>query len=206
MTFFSLPGMAHERKDAREVDGTDETALDDQDQLGTEGHEAFVLLVINAQNRLYAYILSLVLDKERARDILQQTNLVLLEKEIGFTHGTEFFAWAARVAFYEVLADRRRRVRDRHLFSDELLAAVASESLRTAGAIEERTEALRHCLSKLSNTNRDLLMQRYRPDGSVAGIAESLGKTPGALSAILHRLRSGLVDCIERKLRSHTQA
>lgn len=169
-------------------------------------HDEFVLLVINNQRRLYAYILSLVLDKERASDILQQTNLVLLEKETDFAHGTEFFAWSARVAYYEVLADRRRRVRDRHLFSDELLAVVASESTRAVAAIEDRADALRGCLEKLTAAHRDLLIQRYRPGGSVTQIAESLGKTPGAVSALLHRLRSGLVDCVERRLRALSRA
>lgn len=163
-------------------------------------HDRFVLLVIESQSRLYAYVLSLVLDRERARDIVQQTNLVLLEKESDFQHGTSFFAWAARVAYYEVLADRRRRVRDKLLFSDELLAAVAEESARVSGGLEERVEALQHCLASLSAPHRDLLMQRYRPGGNVAKIAETLGKTPGAVSATLHRLRSSLIDCVRRRL------
>ena len=71
------------------------------------GHDQFVLEIIAAQSRLYAYILSLVLNREKARDILQQTNLVLLEKEREFEWGTNFGAWASRVAYYEVLTDRR---------------------------------------------------------------------------------------------------
>ena len=160
------------------------------------------MLVIETQNRLYAYILSLVLDRDRARDILQQTNLVLLEKEPDFTPGTSFFAWAARVAYYEVLADRRNRSRDKHLFSDELLAAVATEAVEAGQAVERRAEALRQCLARLSAEHRDLLMRRYRPGGRVADIAQSLGKTPNAVSAMLHRLRSSLVDCVQRKLRA----
>lgn len=169
-----------------------------------DGHEEFVILTINAQQRLYAYILSLVFDRERAQDILQQTNLVLLEKEADFTHGTEFFAWSARVAFYEVLADRRRRSRERLLFSDELLAVVAAESSKTMANLEDRSDALRECLDKLSAANREILMRRYQPGGNVTAIAESLGKTPNAISALLHRLRSGLIDCVAHKLRAST--
>lgn len=196
----NLPSMSHEQESAREP------SKGSQEQRLPIDHDEFVLRVIETQNRLYAYILSLVLDRERARDILQQTNLVLLEKETDFASGTDFFAWSARVAYYEVLADRRRRVRDRHLFNDELLAVVASESLRAAGALEDRAEALRACLTKLSASNREILAQRYRPGGSVAEIAKTLGKTPGAISAILHRLRAGLMDCVERKLRSQPRS
>ena len=139
-----------------------------------------------------------------ASDILQQANLVLLEKESGFSHGTDFFAWAARVAYFEVLADRRRRVRDRHLFNDEMLSIVADKSSRVAGALDDRADALRDCLAALAAEQRDLLSRRYRPGGSVNEIAKSLGKTPGAVSAALHRLRNALLDCVEEKLRALT--
>ena len=170
---------------------------------GPEGcvdHDAFVLLVINNQKRLFAYILSLVLDRERAGDILQQANLVLLEKESGFSHGTDFFAWAARVAYFEVLADRRRRVRDRHLFNDEVLSVVADESSKVAGALDDRADALRECIAGLAADQRELLSLRYRPGGSVNEIAKAMGKTPGAISAALHRIRSKLLDCVEKRL------
>jgi RNA polymerase sigma-70 factor (ECF subfamily) len=162
--------------------------------------DSFVLEMIEAQNRLYAYVLSLVLDRERAKDVVQQTNLVLLEKQSDYQPGTDFFAWVSRVAFYEVLADRRRHYRDRHLFSDELLAVVASESLRETEGIEERTAALRQCLERLSPEHRDIVIARYRPGGSVSSLAQSLGKTPNAVSAILHRLRTALLDCVSRRL------
>lgn len=168
----------------------------------TTSHDEFVMLVIEHQSRLYAYILSLLLDKERARDVLQQTNLVLLEKETEFERGTHFFGWSAKVAYYEILADRRKRQRDRHFFSDELLSVVASESLQRSESLEGRVDALRNCLGKMSSSNRDLLMKRYRPGGRVADIAEALGKTPNAVSALLHRLRSSLMDCVQRELGS----
>jgi RNA polymerase sigma-70 factor (ECF subfamily) len=163
------------------------------------------MLVIEHQNRLYAYILSLVLDKERARDVLQQTNLVLLEKETEFERGTHFFGWSAKVAYYEVLTDRRKRQRDRHLFNDDLLSVVASESLQVGETLESRIDALRGCLNKMSAADREVLMQRYRTGGRVSEIAELLGKTPNAVSAMLHRLRSSLMDCVQKKLGSATR-
>lgn len=157
--------------------------------------------LIASQNRLYAYVLSLLFDRDRSRDVLQQTNLVLLEKETEFERGSNFFAWAARVAYYEVLADRRRRVRDRHLFSDELLALIAAQSTAATSDLDHRAAALGECLQRLSAEHRDMLTQRYRPGGGVAALAESLGKTPNAVSATLHRIRSALVDCVARKLK-----
>lgn len=163
-------------------------------------HDEFVLRVIEVQSRLYAYILSLVLNKERAKDIVQQTNLVLLEKETEFQPGTNFAAWAYRVAFYEVLADRRKRQRDKHLFSDELLALIATRSATISESLDERSAALSKCLQELSGDHRENLLERYRPGGGVADLAEKLNKSPAAVSAMLYRIRTTLVECVERKL------
>lgn len=163
-------------------------------------HDEFVLLVIESQSRLYAYIRSLLLDNDRSRDVLQQTNLVLLEKESEFERGTNFGAWACKVAFYEVLADRRRRHRDKHLFSDELLSLVALRAAETTERFDERAVALEGCLEKLASKQRDLLYERYHPGGSVSSLAEKLGKSSSAVSAMLYRIRTSLMGCIERKL------
>lgn len=163
-------------------------------------HDEFVLQVINAQTRMYAYILSLVLDRDRARDILQQTNLVMLQKEPEFEHGTNFLAWAYKVAFYEVLAERRARQRDKHLFNDELLALVATRMTTRNQSLDDRSAALEHCLGMLSPEHRSLIIERYRADGKVSTLAERLNKTPAAVSALLYRIRSVLLECVERKL------
>lgn len=160
----------------------------------------FVMDMIACQRRLYAYVLSVVFDKERARDIVQQTNLVLLEKKAEFQPGTNFGAWACRVAFFEVLADRRRRTRDRHLFDDEIVASLAKQAEEASAHADERVEALEQCLEQLSPENRTLIRDRYSPGGSVAEIAATANKSAAAISSILYRLRSTLVDCIQRKL------
>ncbi len=163
-------------------------------------HDEFVLLVIGAQNRLFAYIYSLLLDRERARDVLQQTNLVLLEKEHQFTPGTNFVAWASKVAFYEVLAERRSRQRDKLLFSDDLLALIANSADHETARHDRRASALADCLEKLPAEQQALVRQRYSPGGSVADLAAKLNKTPNAISAALHRVRSALVECVERRM------
>lgn len=170
--------------------------------MSTKGErDEFVLLMVGAQSRLYAYILSLVLDKDRARDILQQTNVVLLEKEAQFERGTNFNAWAYRVSFYEVLAERRKQQRDRHLFSDELLGLIAAKASELESSFDERATALEACLNQLSGEQREMVVERYRPGGSVAELAERWSKTPAAMSAMLYRIRCALVECVEKKMK-----
>ena len=58
----------------------------------------FARLVDEHQGRLKGYILSLVFDPHAASDILQETNLILCRKADKFEAGTNFRAWAFRVA------------------------------------------------------------------------------------------------------------
>ncbi len=167
-------------------------------------HETFVLQAIQSQGRIHAYILSLVLDKDLASEILQRTNLVLLQKESQFKPGTNFAAWACTIAYYEVLADRRNKSRDRHLFSDATLALVAARNNRQPDDTDQRLRALDECLQQLTPAQRDIVTERYRGDRSVAQLAESLKKTPSALSASLYRIRTLLLECVRRKMQGLT--
>ncbi len=170
------------------------------------GHESYVLRILDCQGQLYAYILSLVLNRDRARDLLQQTNVVLLEKESDFEPGSNFGAWACKVAYYEVLTYRRRFSRDRHLFNDQLLALIAEDAETLTAESEQRLDALRKCLSELSDAQRELVQARYSSGGSVQKIAEENQRKPGTVSVELHRIRNALANCINRRLESSSQA
>lgn len=169
---------------------------------GSEFSEEFLLELMSCQGKLHVYILSLLVDKQRSYDVLQQTNVVLLEKAKEYEAGTNFAAWACRVAFYEVLAERRRKGRDRHVFDEEVLGLLADDAERQLDELNERAVALDACLKKLTSNQRRTLMERYSPGGSVKSMAEKSGRTPNAVSLTLHRLRAALADCIRRRLES----
>jgi RNA polymerase sigma-70 factor (ECF subfamily) len=61
-------------------------------------------------------------------------------------------------------------------------------------------EALESCLEALPTNHHQLLKERYAPRGSVEKIAASRNKTPTAISCLLYRIRTVLVECIKRKL------
>ena len=67
------------------------------------------------QGKLYGYIMSLLPDAHQARDVLQETNLVIWRKAAEYEAGTNFGAWVSRIAFYQVMAHRSRQKRDRHV-------------------------------------------------------------------------------------------
>jgi RNA polymerase sigma-70 factor (ECF subfamily) len=168
--------------------------------------EQFVRLLTEHQRALYVYILGLVANPTDADEVLQEANLVLWRKSVDFEPGTNFAAWAFRVAHFEVLAFRKRRGRERLSFEPDLLATLAEESAARADSFEARRRALAQCLSKLTDRDRDLLLRRYSTGNSAATIAGQVGRTVQATYQALHRIRTSLSLCMRRTLAAEERA
>jgi len=162
--------------------------------------EEFVGLFTRHQRRLFLYILSQIFNPVEAEEVLQETNLVLLAKHGQFEPGTNFYAWACRIAGYEILKNRERRARDRHQFSDDFLRQVAEDVAEASPELERRRIALGTCLKKLRAKDRELIRKRYRPGQSGKGLAEELGRPANSVYQSLGRIRKTLLECIRRQL------
>ncbi len=162
--------------------------------------EKFVCLLTENQNPIYAYILTLITDRARARDLLQETNLTLWKKAEDFEEGTNFLAWACRVAYFHVLAFRRKMARDRLVFDDEVLDYLAERQDERIDAVSDRQLALRRCLQKLPKKQQELVKARYEPGGSVKVIAADMNRSVGSISQTLYRIRHALMTCIEKTI------
>ena len=162
----------------------------------------FTELMASHQPRLLAYIRSLVSNPEVAKDVLQQTNLVLLRKAKDFQPGTSFSAWARRVAYFEVLTQRRTIGRERILFDGDLLEKMANTAEHRSDQYEDRREALIECMRRLPEKLRAMLTERYVDQKGVIRIAEEMGATANAVSQKLFRAKSNLMKCVARRLQS----
>jgi RNA polymerase sigma-70 factor (ECF subfamily) len=160
----------------------------------------FVRLLTTAQRPLFSYILSLVGNNGHASDIFQSTNEVLWRKRSEFAPGTNFAAWARRVAYWEVMDFYKRRKGDRHLFDADLLTEMAAVIEETATAADSRLAHLDDCLDALPPRQREVILQRYDVGVSIADLAQSLGRTTTATTQLLYRIRLQLMDCVEAKL------
>lgn len=160
--------------------------------------EQFVSQLTACQSRVYAYITTLVHDPVAAQDILQEANLVLCRKAAEVNDDMDFVGWACRIAYYQVLAHRRDAGRDRHHFDDALLSQLAERSAARSASFEQRSLALRTCMGKLTDAQRDLLHRRYTDNQSIKSVAESLGRPAGSITQTLHRIRKTLLECIGR--------
>lgn len=158
-------------------------------------------LIREIQPTLTEYSAGMLGGATGADDVVQETNLFLWEHRDDFELGTNFRAWALRVARFKVLAARRDRDRNqRLLFSDELLEQF-EEKLedRTSGS-ERRLRALSVCLSRIRLQDRRLLDWKYIQRAPLSDLARDTGKRPNALHKKISRIRLALRHCIEKTL------
>ncbi len=162
--------------------------------------EDYAELMAAHQARLESFIRSLTGDADAARDILQETNVILLRKAREFEPGTNFTAWAFRIARFEVMTWRRKLGRSRLTFNDDLVDSLATTAERLDDGYESRVEALRECLEKLPERQRDVVRLRYLEEWSVADLAAKTGDKANAISQLLFRARQNLLRCVEKTL------
>lgn len=193
--------------------GAEPTAPDDTPQatfgeaggVGTAGPpservEAFVQLLGQNQRRIFLFVMSMVPNYSDAEEIIQETNLVLWREFDQFRPGTNFAAWACRVALNQTLAWRKRKRRDRLEFSEAFLQAVADEASAEADRLEERARLLARCIEKLPERHRVLLRFRYGEGRAVDAIGRDLGRSADAVYRTLSRIRHSLHECVTHSL------
>lgn len=160
--------------------------------------EAFIRLLGQNHRSLHLYVMSLVPNRDDAEDVLQQTQLVLWREFAQFELGTNFTAWSCRVAFNQVLAWRKRRQRDRLVFTEAFLEAVSEEVAANAQWLEDRSQRLAGCISKLPPHHRELIRLRYSEGTAIEAIAAEVNRTVDAVYRMLSRIRQSLYECVSR--------
>lgn len=162
--------------------------------------EQFVRLLGKHQQRVYAFILTLVPNWTEAEEVLQETNTVLWRKFDTFDPATDFTRWACQVAYFEVLKYRARQKQDRLVFSEEFMSAVSSDTVAMSDELDVQRHALAACREKLSERDRDLIDRRYQLGATVQSVAAEVGRSVDAVYKALHRIRGVLLSCVRRRI------
>lgn len=162
--------------------------------------ESFIELLTGAQSAVFGYAMSICHDPSLAKDILQETNLTLWRKAEDFEEGTNFTAWACRTAYFHVLNHRRKQSREQLVFDEDVFDYLAERQESRSQQTDERLEALRTCIGALPAQQRDLIDRRYLPGATVQAIAKDDGKSEGAISQALFRIRTALQKCVQQKM------
>jgi len=159
-------------------------------------------LLASHRGQIRAFLLSLTGSASAADDLTQETALVLWEKRADYDPDSNFRAWAFQIAFYLAQNHRRRTLRKerRELPGDGLFEQIAAVSVAETGEIEEaRSQALQHCLGKLSESHRELLLRRYLDGTTLETLSSEAASNRNALAQKLFRIKRTLIECINRQ-------
>ncbi len=172
----------------------------DNTNTNTENTEAYLRLLTQHDRWLASYVYSLVASAADADDILQEVKVTLWKHFSKFETGSNFRAWARKIATNQILNYRRsQKKRESSPLEESFIEAVASEIDRRADALDEKAEALKACLRKLPEAHRKIIVWRYYEDCGVEEIAAKSERTVEAVYRLLSRIRQVLNECVSRE-------
>ncbi|TWU34106.1 RNA polymerase sigma factor [Novipirellula aureliae] len=166
-------------------------------------HSEFARLIAQHQKAVQSYILANVPRWGDADEIWQETSVRLWLEFDKFQRGSNFSAWAIRVAHFEILTWRKKVGRSRLIFGSEFLECLEGEQDQfTSKQSQDRIKALDQCLENSTDKQRELLSRFYEPNRQVGQIAEAMKCSRDAVYKSVQRIRKMLRKCIERRLQN----
>jgi RNA polymerase sigma-70 factor, ECF subfamily len=178
----------------------DSASADSHDLTPANRMAEFIELYSRYYPRLQYYLMALLPSANDAADVLQEVSLVLWQKFGGYQSGSNFYAWACKIARLQVLKFRNRVGRSAKILDDAILEKLSTEAMSNEIDPAASLEALAYCLEKLTERDRSLIRRRYQPSSSVRELAAEVGCSANALSKLLGKIRRLLLDCVERRL------
>ncbi len=164
-------------------------------------HDAFAAL-LDAHLPHVRTFLALKAPVPRLVDEIAHDTFVFAFRHLAeFQPGTSFRAWVRAIAWNLLRAEVQRFAREQQNL-DRLAAWHTEAALAEVNEAEPRAEAehLQHCLEELPEPLRELIMLKYREEGSTEEIAARLKRSLVWVRVSLFRVRAQLRECIETKL------
>ena len=146
-------------------------------------NEAFDVLLLRYQDRLYSYISYIVRNDDMADDLFQETfvkAIVTLRQGRYKQHG-KFFAWLTRIA-HNLLIDHFRDGQAENFMTDEMAGMSIFDSIQVSDACkeseivsEQTLEDVRRLIEHLPESQKEVVKMRYYQDLSFKEIADLKG-------------------------------
>ncbi len=177
--------------------------IDPEEYLTQHVHgERFMRLFMSHERRIFGLILSLLPAWSDADDVMQETATVLWRKFDTFEEGTNFAAWAFKIARLQVLNFYKKQRRKQALLSDETFLKLAEQAQQRSTQVDNRHHALENCLGKLKERDQELIQLRYQPDATTSDVANEVNRSVDAIYKALNRIHSQLLSCIQRTMKN----
>lgn len=172
----------------------------DSQNIGHDKTKTFMRLVFANDRRLYAYIFVLVPCHTDAEDLFQDTLTVMWDKFDSFREGEDFGAWGIGIAYNMVRNYRRKKAKSQLHFEEDLEILLEQETRQSLQHLECHVEALRTCITHLSQQDRSILQLRYENNYPAKTIADKIGSSVKAIYSKLARVNDLLLRCILKTL------
>src|SRR6476660_7128207 len=104
-------------------------------------HDRFMEQFVRSQDRVYAYIVTLLPNRTDAEEVFQQTSLALWKKWPQYDPTRDFIRWACGMAHLEVAALlRKRSAPGASSLSEDVLVELAHTRLDMQDSLEARRQ------------------------------------------------------------------
>lgn len=179
-----------------QASSTGDTPLD-----AGQRREAFARLFAKHDRWLFSYLVVLLGSPADAEEVFQEVCVVLWREHEKFQLGTNFVKWVSVIANNQVHQFRYKTKRKNFPLDEGLISDVADSAIGRADIFELRRDALRSCLGRLSNDDRQIVQHCYDHETkSFKAAAERLGRPVNTVYKALNRIRRMLHKCIDQKL------
>jgi RNA polymerase sigma-70 factor (ECF subfamily) len=153
-----------------------------------------------ARPAVEAFLASLVNDHAAVDDLTQEVVLAVYQQIDRYDAQRAFTPWVIAIARNKAYEFLRRRSARQRVMSQESVDRLADAAISLEPELGVREQALDACMEELPERSRRLLRQHYGEDRDLASIAEQNRLSLANVKVILHRIRTALRNCIEKRL------
>jgi RNA polymerase sigma factor (sigma-70 family) len=156
---------------------------------------------------LFQFAMSKIRNRDLALDFMQETLLVSLEKIEQFEGRSSLRTWMTTILNRKIIDHWRNEKRTQgrvDISSNEtstylINSSQAPKDPHQLSEEAEKNSLLDFCIKKLPKNWRDILHAKYYDEKNGAEICKEFNITPSNFWVIIHRAKTQLCDCMDKK-------
>lgn len=168
--------------------------------------ERFLALFLASEQELFRYVAAITPSLEDAREVVQQTAVVLWQKFDQYDLSQPFTPLACRFALNITKQWLARKKRWQSILADDMAETIAKRRIELMPALNARLRFLDGCLEKLPAEQRRIVEGYYFRQLGIEALASESRRTVDAVYKAMQRIRRQLQDCIERAEKAEAHA
>lgn len=159
-------------------------------------------IVARHQHEVFRYLRYLGLDRwDVTEELVQETFLAAYaaKDRPPLDEPKRVAGWLRGIARNKLKMHWRTKSRSKVAFDSDAMEGAEAYWAATVELVEsdDMLDALRECMKKLTDRDRQVLDMRYRLNRPRVDMGRVLGLTPDGVKSLLRRIRQGLADCMQ---------